>query len=108
MSIFTFEKSILFVSNSDEENCKKEIEFISLYNAVNNPMFYNIHTGGSGGNTTAGYTPEEKEALRQKLSEAQKGEKNGMYEKHHSEESKRKMSINSIGKTCGEKKWNVW
>lgn len=37
------------------------------------------------------------------MSKAVSGEKNGMYGKHHTEESKRKMSINSIGKTSGEK-----
>ena len=39
----SFTKSILFISNSEEENCKKEIEFIVAYNAIEDPMFYNIH-----------------------------------------------------------------
>ena len=64
-----FQKSILYISNDDLENSEKEKQFIALYNAVSNPLFYNIHEGGSGGNTTAGYSPEEKEALRRKLSE---------------------------------------
>lgn len=55
-----FSKSILFISKDEEENNLKEKEFIALYNATTNPLFYNIHEGGSGGNTTAGYTPEEK------------------------------------------------
>lgn len=37
------------------------------------------------------------------MSIATSGEKNGMYGKHHTEESKLKMSINSKGKTAGEK-----
>lgn len=37
------------------------------------------------------------------MSKAVSGEKNGMYGKHHTEESKKKMSINSRGKTAGEK-----
>ena len=49
-----FTKSILFISKDDIENSQKEIEFIALYNAVSNPLFYNIHVGGSGCNTTAG------------------------------------------------------
>ena len=53
-----FEKTILFISNNEEENCVKEKEFITLYNATTNPLFYNIHEGGAGGNTTAGYTEE--------------------------------------------------
>ena len=63
-----FEKTILYISKNDEENSKKEIEIIALFNAVSNPMFYNLHIGGNGGNTTAGYTEEEKAVLKLKLS----------------------------------------
>lgn len=87
-----FEKQILCITNSEEENCLKEKEYISLYDATNNPMFYNIHEGGSGGNTTAGYTKEQKENLKRKLSIANKGEKNGMYGKNHTEETKHFLS----------------
>lgn len=87
-----FTKSILFVSKDDLENSEKEKQFIALYNAVSNPLFYNIHEGGCGGNTTAGYTSEEKEALRRKLSEVNRGKNNGMYGKHHSEETKAFLS----------------
>ena len=87
-----FTKSILFVSKDREENDIKEKEFIALYNATTNPLFYNIHEGGTGGNTTAGYIEEQKQALRLKISEATKGEKNGMYGKQHSEISKELMS----------------
>lgn len=87
-----FTKSILFISKDDLENSEKEKQFIALYNAVSNPLFYNIHEGGCGGNTTAGYTPEEKEALRRKLSEVNRGKKNGMYGKYHSEETKAFLS----------------
>lgn len=44
-------------------------------------------------------TPE----YRAKMSQAVSGEKNGMYGKHHTEESKKKMSEHSIGKTSGQK-----
>ena len=87
-----FTKSILHISNNDLENSEKEKQFIALYNAVSNPLFYNIHEGGSGGNTIAGYTPEEKEALRRKLSEINRGKNNGMYGKHHTEETKAFLS----------------
>jgi hypothetical protein len=59
---------------------------------VSNPLFYNIHEGGSGGNTTAGYSPEEKEALRRKLSEVNRGKRNGMYGKHHTDKTKAFLS----------------
>lgn len=87
-----FTKSILCVSENDLENSEKEKQFIALYNAVSNPLFYNIHEGGCGGNTTAGYSPEEKEALRRKLSEVNRGKNNGMYGKHHSEQTKAFLS----------------
>ena len=87
-----FTKSILHISNDDLENSEKEKQFIALYNAVSNPLFYNIHEGGSGGNTTAGYSPEEKEALRRKLSEINRGKNNGMYGKHHTKQTKAFLS----------------
>lgn len=87
-----FSKIILDVSENDSENSEKEKQFIALYNAVSNPLFYNIHEGGSGGNTIAGYTPEEKEALRHKLSELNRGQNNGMYGKHHTKETKAFLS----------------
>ena len=87
-----FTKSILYVSENDIENSEKEKQFIALYNAVSNPLFYNIHEGGSGGNTIAGYTPEEKEVLRRKLSEINRGKNNGMYGKHHTEQTKAFLS----------------
>lgn len=87
-----FTKSILHISKDDLENSEKEKQFIALYNAVSNPLFYNIHEGGSGGNTTAGYSPEEKEALRRKLSEINRGKNNGMYGKHHTEQTKAFLS----------------
>ena len=37
------------------------------------------------------------------MSKLTSGENNGMYGKHHTIESKQKMSINSIGKTLGNK-----
>ena len=98
-----FKKDILYISQTEEENCQKEKEFIATFDAVNSPLFYNIHEGGIGGNTTAGYSFEDKEKLSKKFSELRKGEKNGMYGKHHTEESKKKMSENSKGKTSGEK-----
>lgn len=89
-----FKKEILYISQTEEENCKKEIEFIETFNAVKNPLFYNIHVGGTGGNTTAGYSEEEKRKLSQKLSKLQQGEKNGMYGKHHTEFTKQKIREN--------------
>jgi group I intron endonuclease len=89
-----FKKEILYISQNEEENCKKEEEFIAAFNAVKSPLFYNIHTGGSGGNTIAGYSPEERAELKKKCSERVKGEGNPMYGKHHSEITKQKIREN--------------
>lgn len=87
-----FHKEILFISQSEEENCEMEKKYIQLYNATTNPLFYNIHEGGSGGYTTKGYTEEQKKALRKKLSELNCGKNNGMYGKHHTDKTKAFLS----------------
>ncbi len=89
----SFIKTILFISNNEEENCNKEKEFIALYNATSNPLFYNIHEGGNGGNTTKGFTQQQKENFKSKMSEVTKGIKNGMYGKEHSKETKEFLSF---------------
>ena len=101
-----FSREIIEFNSSEEENAEREKYYIALYNATTNPLFYNIHEGGKGGYTTAGYTEEEKQQLRQKLSELNKGEKNGMYGKHHSQKTKDYLSFyasnirdNSVYKT---------
>ena len=55
-----FKKEILYISSSNEENNQKEKEFIKTFNAVERRDFYNIHEGGDGGNTIAGWSEEEK------------------------------------------------
>ena len=89
-----FKKEILYISQTEKENCKKEIEFIAAFNAAESPLFYNIHVGGSGGNTTAGYSQEDKQKLHNKLSNLTSGKNNPMYGKHHSEETKKKIREN--------------
>lgn len=39
----SFKREILFISQTEEENCKKEKEFIKIFNAIKSPLFYNIH-----------------------------------------------------------------
>lgn len=118
-----FEKEILYISQDEQENALKEREFIAAYNAVERDDFYNIAPGGEGF-SVRDMSPEKYEEwkrkttkaarerdtsymktpeYREKMAQAVSGEKNGMYGKHHTEESKRKMSESSKGKNLGEK-----
>lgn len=86
-----FVKQILYISSNNEENNLKEKEYIKKYNATQSKQFYNIAQGGDGGNLIAGYTPEQRLALSQKLSKINSGQSNPMYGRHHTEETKEKI-----------------
>ena len=89
-----FKREILYISKNEEENSQKEKEFINVYNAVEDKNFYNIHEGGNGGNTIAGWSLEQKAAYSKKLSEQRKGDKNPRYGVHLTEETKNKIRQN--------------
>ena len=86
-----FKKEILYISSSEQENSIKEKEFISAFNAVNDDSFYNLIPGGDGGDIFHSLPLERQQQIREKASQNNKGEKNGMYGKHHSEETKQKL-----------------
>lgn len=67
-----------------------EIKYITQYKSNNRVFGYNIDNGGNG----SGKMSEE---TKQKLSEANKGEKNAFYGKTHTEESVKKMSNSKLG-----------
>ena len=102
-----FKVILLDVAQSKEELDELEKKYIANYNALYESDFYNIHEGGSGGNTKQGYSFEEyqkyinKESINhrgRKPSEEftnNSGENNPMYNKHHSELSKIKLSHNN-------------
>lgn len=87
-----FSKEILDFSKTEEENCEKEKYYIALFDACHNDMFYNIHEGGNGGNTTEGLSIEQKLALSKKFSILTSGKNNPMYGVKRSEEWKRQHS----------------
>ena len=58
---------------------------------------YNVASGGSNRNPYAGKTEEEIKEIRQKQSEAMKGENAPWYGKHHSKEARQKMSESRKG-----------
>lgn len=59
------------------------------------PYGYNLTDGGEGG---TGFTQETLD----RMSEAQRGEKNHFYGKHHTEETKAIIREKNLGKHCGE------
>lgn len=89
-----FKKEILFISNNEQENSEKEKEFIKVFNAVKDKNFYNIHEGGKGGNTTAGWTEKQKKIYSQKMSKKNSGSGNPRYGVHLTEETKNKIRNN--------------
>jgi group I intron endonuclease len=101
-----FSKEILYIATSEADAYNKEAYYIELFNAVESPDFYNISPGNNYSATkkfvrdrSYTKTPE----YRQRMSEACRGEKNGMYGRHHTEEAKKKMSEHSKGLVAGEK-----
>jgi hypothetical protein len=56
-----FEKIILETCKSKEELCEREIHWIAITNAVNDPMSYNLASGGEGGDLSAYIDYENRE-----------------------------------------------
>lgn len=66
-----YEKVILHTCNDKDELCRLEKYYIQKYNTIR-PNGYNIASGGEGGCLIAGYTEEEKELWKKKISETTK------------------------------------
>lgn len=123
-----YEKTILHECKDESELCELEKYYITKYNTIR-PNGYNIAIGGEGGYLIAGYTDDEKENWKRKISEATKEamnrpevrkkllisvtNKNDEWRKHISEtltgrkgtpmsdENKEKLRQRSIGNTYG-------
>lgn len=67
-----FSKEIIEECYSKEELNEREIYWINYYNAVKSEDFYNISSGGDGGNNFAGYNKEQRKEYSKKLSESLK------------------------------------
>lgn len=87
-----FQREIIDISQSEEENAEKEKYYIALFDACHNELFYNIHEGGHGGDTTKGMTAQEKQELSKKFSLLTSGKNNPMYGKKRSLEWKQQHS----------------
>lgn len=81
-----FKREIIEDCITKEDLDRKEKYWISFYDATNNKNFYNIALGGDGGNTTYGYTQNQKEIMKINRSKSAKnkinlGNNNGNYKK---------------------------
>lgn len=85
-----FNKEIIQFYNGIDELNEGEIYWIAKFNSTNPEIGYNLTYGGGNGIHT--------DESRRKMSEQQKGEKNGFFGKHHSEETKRKLAEAHRGK----------
>lgn len=87
-----FKHDILYTDLTKEEAEQKEVKLIAYYNSNNIDFGYNMSVGGESGSKGYKYTNEQ----RKRMSENRKGEKNGMYGKHHTEESIEKGRIKHL------------
>ena len=80
---------------SEELALKKEIELIKKYGRINNSTgsLTNLTDGGEG---QSGWIPDN--GYKKRMSESTSGEKNGMYNRKHSENTKKKMSEKATGR----------
>lgn len=87
----SFIKLILYVCKDKHDLNYMEIHYINLYNAVYDETFYNLASGGQGGNLG----PKVNKLISEKVT----GSLNGMYRRPHSEKAKELIRNSRIGKT---------
>lgn len=93
--IENFKKEILQTCQNEEMAFEWEKVYIEQVKAYKNLNYYNIASGGEGGNTKAGWNNEQHKEYSKKLSEALKG-------RTISKEHKEKISQSRKGKYAGE------
>ena len=100
--IENFKKEIIDSASSVEELNEKEKYWIQYFNSNNLTIGYNIGKGGEGGDVFT--NNPNKEEIRLKCSKP--AEKNGMFGRNHTEESKKKISKHKKGQREGITTWN--
>lgn len=65
-----FRREIIDIATSNEELSEKEKYWIGYYDATQSKDFYNVASGGDGGNVRAGYTKEQFELSERKRIDA--------------------------------------
>lgn len=95
-----FLHEVLFDGLTKEEAEQKEIELIAYYKSTNDKFGYNKANGGS---SIGKHTEETKNILSKKTKKRfENPENNPMYGKHHTKESKKKISEKAIGRRHSE------
>lgn len=89
-----FSHEILYKCDTKEEACAKEIELIAQYNSTNPDIGYNISLGG----TAPMYERTHTEETKRKYSQQRQGANNSFYGKKHTEETKEKIRQANIGR----------
>lgn len=87
-----FKVELLCECDSKEELDAKEIFYIALYDATNNPEYYNLTKGGEsgfGGPKFKGHSHTED--AKKRISDKTSGENNPFYGCHHTDECKQRM-----------------
>lgn len=99
-----FERVVLQECFSFEELSKAEEYWIKKHNAVENEEYYNMTSGGFGGNSDYlkeywnQFTEEERKVCRKWSRKNMMGENNPMYGKKHSEETKKLIGSKSVNR----------
>ena len=94
-----FEHVILFIGLSCQEACDIEESLITMYHTSNQDYGYNLSSGGE--NPSKGARWKLSKETRKKMSEVAKGEKNGFYGKHFTEEQLKMLKEKVSGENNG-------
>ena len=94
-----FIHEIITTCETEKEAMELERRYIKEYQTNNDKYGYNIKEGGEHQE----YPPE----IRKRISDALKGKPNGMTGKHHSEESKRKISESQRGRKMPKDRYDA-
>lgn len=92
------EKTILLEVDSEEEASIKELEYIHKYDSFCNGYNATLKTDGGCDAWKGKKDTEAYKEFKKKISEVTAGERNGMYGRTHSEETRKKLSKKSKGR----------
>lgn len=99
-----FERIILQECETFEELSLAEEQWIKKYNAVEDLNFYNLTSGGFGGNSDymkefwSSLTEDERKKCRNWSRRPMSGSNNPMFNRKHSEETKKKIGSKSVNR----------